>query len=178
MSVPPFTVPAGDPDAVRRAAARFGAISVDHQDQLTAFNRQANHALTGWSGPVADQYAEVATEVARRFTAVVTALTSAQRALTAYARALETAQQTVTSLNRQVLAITGEQALAHAMRACTGQESAAVSRLNTAARTCAQALQAATTALAAHCQDTLAAQFTQSVKHAERRLSDLPKGAL
>lgn len=175
----PFAIPAGDPDAVRRAAARFGAISVDHHNQLTAFNRQAAKAVASWNGPVADQYASVATELARRFTAVVTALTAIQHALTAYARALEDAQDTMCSLNRHVLTLTGDKARVKAVHAGGRQESDALTSLSHAARTCAQTLRAAMTTLAANCPDTISAeQFVQSVRITELRLSNAPKGAL
>lgn len=177
MSAPAFTVPAGDPGTLKRAAATFGTLSGDHAGQLTAYNNQVRSALANWRGPVAEQYAVVAGDGARRFTAVVTALTAVQRALQAYAGALETAQNTVNSLNRQVAAKQGASAQQQEAGRLSGQESDAASTLRQAARTCDQALQAAQTNLAAQCPDILSAQqFVQVVKNAESRLNNPKKG--
>jgi len=94
MSAPAFAVPVGDPETMKRAAGTFGTLSSDHQGQLAAFNGQVQNALANWRGPVAEQYAVVAGDAARRFSAVVTALTAVQTALGGYASALEAAQLT------------------------------------------------------------------------------------
>jgi uncharacterized protein YukE len=177
MSAPAFAVPVGDPETMKRAAGTFGTLSGDHQGQLTAFTGQVQNALASWHGPVAEQYAVVAGDAARRFTAVVTALTAVRNALGTYASALETAQQTIGSLNSQVAAKNGASAQNQEAKGLSGQESSAASTLRQAARTCDQALQAAQTALAAQCPDTMTAQqFVQTVKNAENRLNNPQKG--
>lgn len=177
MSAPAFTVPAGDPGTVRQAAARFGTIGGDHQGQLTAFNGQVHKALADWRGPVAEQYAVLAGDAARRYTAVVTALTAISRALTTYAGALETAQSTIGSLNRQVAAKNSASSQNQEARSLSGTQSAAETTLSQAARTCAQALQSAHTTLAAQCPDIMSAQqLVQAVKNAESRLNNPRKG--
>jgi uncharacterized protein YukE len=177
MSAPAFTVPVGDPATLKRAARTFGTLSHDHAGQLTAFNGQVKNALANWRGPVAEQYAVVAGDAARRFTAVVTALTAVQKALGTYASALETAQGTVGSLNRQVAGKDGASAQSQEARSLGGQESSAASTLRQAARACDQALQAAQTTLAAQCPDTMTAQqLVQAVKNAENRLNNPHKG--
>ncbi len=177
MSAPAFAVPVGDPETLKRAAGTFGTLSSDHQGQLTAFNGQVQNALANWRGPVAEQYAVVAGDAARRFSAVVTALTAVQTALGSYASALEAAQLTVGSLNRQVAAKSGASAQNQEANSLSGQESVTASTLRQAARTCEQALQAAQTALAAQCPDTMTTQqFVQVVKNAENRLNNPQKG--
>lgn len=177
MSAPAFTVPSGDPATLSQAAAKFGTISSDHSGQLAAFNGQAKTALANWRGPVAEQYAVLAGDTARRYTAVASALSSIQRALETYAGALETAQRTVGSLNSQVAAKNSASSQNQEARSLSGQESAAASTLSQAARTCAQALQAAHTTLAGQCPDIMSAQqFVQAVKNAEARLNNPAKG--
>lgn len=177
MSAPAFAIPSGDPQTLHQAAGTLGRISSDHQGQLSAFNGQVKNALANWRGPVAEQYAVVAGDAARRFTAVASALTTSQNALAAYADALQAAQNTVGSLNRQVAAKKGASAQNKEAGRLAGQESAAASTLRQAARTCAQALQGAQTTLAAQCPDTMsAAQFLQAVKNAENRLNHPHKG--
>ena len=177
MSAPAFAVPVGDPETVKRAAGTFGTLSGDHQGQLTAFNGQVQRALANWRGPAAEQYAVVAGDAARRFTAVVTALTAVQGALGTYASALEATQDTIGSLNRQVAAKNDTSAQNQEARSLSGQESSAASTLRQAVRSCDQALQAAQAALAAQCPDTMTAQqFVQAVKNAENRLNNPQKG--
>jgi uncharacterized protein YukE len=177
MSAQAFAVPVGDPETLKRAAGTFGTLSSDHQGQLTAFNGQVQNALANWRGPVAEQYAVVAGDAARRFSAVVTALTAVQTALGGYASALEAAQLAIGSLNRQVAAKSGASAQNQEANSLSGQESATASTLRQAARTCEQALQAAQTALAAQCPDTMTTQqFVQVVKNAESRLNNPQKG--
>lgn len=172
MSAPAFTVPVGDPATLNQAAAKFGTISSDHNGQLAAFNGQVQTALASWRGPVAEQFAVLAGDTARRYTAVVTALTSIQRALTTYAGALQTAQYTIGSLNRQVAAKNSASGRNQEARSLSGQESAAAATLSQAASTCARALQAAHTTLAAQCPDIMSAQqFAQAIKNAENRLN-------
>jgi hypothetical protein len=177
VSAQAFAVPAGDPETLKRAARTFGMLRSDHQGQLTAFNGQVTSALASWRGPVADQYAVVAGDAARRFSAVVTALAAMQAALGTYASALEAAQDTIGSLNRQVAAKNGVSAQNQEANSLGGQEFSAASTLRQAARTCEQALQAAQTALAAQCPDTMTTQqFVQVVKNAENRLNNPQKG--
>ena len=177
MSAPAFAVPVGDPETVKRAAGTFGTLGGDHQGQLTAFNGQVQSALANWRGPAAEQYAVVAGDAARRFSAVVTALTAVQRALGTYASALEATQDTIGSLNRQVAAKNDASAQNQEARSLSGQESSAASTLRQAVRSCDQALQAAQAALAAQCPDTMTAQqFVQAVKNAENRLNNPQKG--
>lgn len=177
MSPPTFTVPVGDPQTVQQAATKFGTISSDHNAQLTAFNGQVEKALDSWRGPVAEQYAVLAGDAARRYTAVVAALTSVQRALATYAGALQTAQNTVGSLNRQVAAKKSASDQSQEARNLSGQESAAASTLTQAARTCAQALQAAQTTLAAQCPDIMSAQqLVTAVKNAVSRINNPQSG--
>jgi uncharacterized protein YukE len=177
MSAPAFAVPVGDPETMKRAAGTFGTLSSDHQGQLAAFNGQVQNALANWRGPVAEQYAVVAGDAARRFTAVATALTAVQKALGTYAGALETTQNTIGSLNRQVAAKNGANTQNQEARSLSGQESSAASTLRQAVRSCDQALQAAQTTLATQCPDTMSAQqLVQAVKNAENRLNNPQKG--
>ena len=177
MSATAFAVPVGDPETMKRAAGTFGTLSSDHQGQLTAFNGQVSSALANWRGPVAEQYAVVAGDAARRFSAAVTALTAVNTALGSYASALETAQLAIGSLNRQVAAKNGASAQNQEANSLSGQESSAAGTLRQAVRTCEQALQAAQTALAAQCPDTMTTQqFVQVVKNAEHRLNHPQKG--
>lgn len=178
MSATAFAVPVGDPDTLKRAAGTFATIGSDHQGQLTKFNGQVQNALANWRGPIAEQYAVVSGDAARRFSAVVRALTAVHGALNTYASALETAQAAIGSLNRQVAAKDGVSAQNQEARSLSGQESAAASTLRQAARTCEQALQTAQTTLATQCPDTMTtAQFVQTVKNAENRLNNPEKGA-
>ena len=178
MSATAFAVPVGDPDTLKRAAGTFATLGSDHQGQLTKFNGQVQNALANWRGPIAEQYAVVAGDAARRFSAVVKALTAVHGALNTYASALETAQGTIGSLNRQVAAKDGASAQNQEARSLSGQESTVASTLRQAARTCEQALQTAQTTLATQCPDTMTtAQFVQTVKNAENRLNNPEKGA-
>jgi hypothetical protein len=176
VSASPLPVPPGDPDTVKRAAVKFDMIGADHQAQLAAFDRQVTDALASWRGPVAEQFAVLAGDAARRFAAVVTALTTIQGALRTYASALEAAQNNVNSLNRTLSLMNGEQAR-HEAASANAQEAAALNALSQAARTCDQVLQAAATTLVAHCPDILPAQkFVQVVKNAENRLNNPQQG--
>jgi type IV secretory pathway VirB2 component (pilin) len=176
VSASPLPVPSGDPDTVKRAAVKFDMIGADHQAQLAAFDRQVTDALASWRGPVAEQFAVLAGDAARRFAAVVTALTTIQGALRTYASALEAAQNNVNSLNRTLSLMNGEQAR-HEAASANAQEAAALNALSQAARTCDQVLQAAATTLVAHCPDILPAQkFVQVVKNAENRLNNPQQG--
>jgi len=141
MSATAFAVPVGDPGTLKRAAGTFATLGSDHQGQLTKFNGQVQNALANWRGPIAEQYAVVAGDAARRFSAVVKALTAVHGALNTYASALETAQGTIGSLNRQVAAKDGASAQNQEARSLSGQESTVASTLRQAARTCEQALQ-------------------------------------
>ena len=177
MSAPSFTVPTGDPGTVRQAAVEVRNDQRRSPGSAHAFNGQAQKALANWRGPVAEQYAVLAGDAARRYTAVVTALTAISRALTTYAGALETAQSTIGSLNRQVAAKNSASSQNQEARSLSGTESAAESTLSQAARTCAQALQSAHTTLAAQCPDIMStAQLVQAVKNAESRLNNPQHG--
>lgn len=179
MSAPAFTLPSGDPGAVSRAAGQFGTLSGDHGTELTAFNGQVKHALANWKGPIADQYAVVAGDTVRRFTAVITALTAMQKALQTYGTALQTAQATVGSLNRQVAAKSGADAQKKEAGSLSGQESSATGTLHQAAITCAKDLQTAQATLATSCPDTMTcAQFVQAVKNAQDKVNEGGKEGL
>lgn len=178
MTTALLQAPPGDPAELRATASRLGSIAEAHYQDLTMFRAHVRTALTGWTGPVAEQYAVAAGQSCIRFTAVCTAIKAAQAALNQYAAALEEAQNQTAALDGQLTASAslapqqrlideGSPALLHQ------QYDDALGGLDAASRTCATAMNNAEAELAASCPDVLTAeQLLNFVTQAGHKLTN------
>lgn len=167
-------VPAGDPGELRLAAARFSSMAEAHAAQQSEFRACAQASLAHWSGQVAEQYAVAAGQAYGRFTSVSEALMGASRALNGYASELEHAQQVIGAGDSRMAALAtlpgryhNEAGYTSSVSALGQTEQIALDDLDTAAASCARALDNAAAALRVSCPDTMTtAQLLAYVKRA------------
>lgn len=149
------SVPAGDPATLRSVAGQLGGLATAHAGQRTSFHNHVTAALTGWTGPLAEQYAYAAGQTSIRFTAVCNQLKAAEAALYTYAQALDSAQQSISAINGKLGNGTPD---ASTVRSLNGQADTDMSSCNQAAKRCAGSLYSAEGALSVACPDILTPQ--------------------